>query len=309
MSDSNTLGGLVRHRRLESGYSLGQLASKVGKTAAEVRAWERGAELPEHGILERLAETLELDLSDIQARLVAAQEAAAKEAAEAEEVAKESAEAEEEPPAEKPATKKKPKGAAAEQGDTPEPASEEPADDDEIVKTGEPIVIDPDVPVEFPEEPAAAADDAPGFAVADPSTPPQLAAEPAGDESAPGLLEAPTEPVPVPVITDTAAAARAGRAAALLEEPPPPLPQVEAPPDADPGLLRYLEPVRILFDPHSRYLYWIRAGLTTVVMIVFAWILLNQLGNLLDAVGELLDTIEPAATNPDDLDALGAVTR
>ena len=82
MSDPNTLGSLVRRRRLESGYSLGQLASKVGKTAAEVRAWERDNELPEHGILERLAETLELDLDEIKARLES--ERAAVKAAEAE---------------------------------------------------------------------------------------------------------------------------------------------------------------------------------------------------------------------------------
>ena len=65
--------------------------------------------------------------------------------------------------------------------------------------------------------------------------------------------------------------------------------------------------VRLLFDPKSRYLYWIRAGLTVVEMLIFAVVLLDQLGKLLDAVGELLDTIEPSATNPDDLDALGPV--
>ena len=69
MSDPNTLGSLVRKRRLESGYSLGQLASKVGKTAAEVRAWERDVELPEHGIIDRLASTLEIDLAEIKKRL------------------------------------------------------------------------------------------------------------------------------------------------------------------------------------------------------------------------------------------------
>ena len=75
------------------------------------------------------------------------------------------------------------------------------------------------------------------------------------------------------------------------------------------GLLRYLEPLRILFDPHNRYLYWIRAGLTVVVMLIFAAIFFDQLGKLLDAVGELLDTIEPTATDPDDLDVLGSLSR
>ena len=75
--------------------------------------------------------------------------------------------------------------------------------------------------------------------------------------------------------------------------------------DEDAGLLRYLEPVRMLFDPHQRYLYWIRAGLTVIVLLILAAILFAQLGTLLDAISEVLDTIEPAATDPNDLNALG----
>jgi transcriptional regulator with XRE-family HTH domain len=283
MSDPNTLGSLVRRRRLESGYSLGQLASKVGKTAAEVRAWERGNELPEHGIIERLADTLEIDVADIRERLDVARSAEAE--AEAEAVDEDTA-----------------------------------ADDDEANADGAAaIFIDPDVPVEFPEEASDDLEEEPGFAIEDPFTPPEpeeeaeeqpepepLLAEPETPvEPEFDLLDAPTEPVPVPVITETATAARAERAVAVLEDKP----LLEPAPDADPGLLRYLEPLRILFDPDNRYLYWIRAGLTVIVLLIFAAILFRQLGSLLDAVGELLDTIEPAATNPDDLDALGLITR
>jgi transcriptional regulator with XRE-family HTH domain len=288
MSDPKTLGSVVRRRRLESGYSLGQLASKVGKTAAEVRAWERDAELPEHGILERLAETLELDVADIRAKVAAAQEEAA-EAAGTDVEEEESQEADGE------------EGSSVEEG-----------------SAAAALFTDSPPPVELPEEDAAQAemdeaetdseveteDDLPGFAVEDPFTPP---AESTGVEPDPSLLDAPTEAVPVPVITETAKSARAQRTAAVLEEPP--LPTVEPAPDADPGLLRYLEPLRILFDPHSRYLYWIRAGLTVVVMLILVVVLFRMLGGLLDAVGELLDTIEPAATDPDDLDALGGLLR
>ncbi len=281
MSDPNTLGSLVRKRRLESGYSLGQLASKVGKTAAEVRSWERNAELPEHGILERLASTLEIDLADIKKRLDEG-----KKALEAERQAAREA-------------------AAAEAEDR--------------------IASAPEEPVEFAEaEEGAPDEDLPGFPVDDPFTPPPpvddatpipssaekagVATEGAGTGDADiDLLDAPTEAVPVPVITETATAARAGRAAAVLEEPPPPpAPIAEASPDSDPGLLRYLEPLRILFDPHNRYLYWIRTGLTIVVMLILAVVLFDRLGELLDAFGELLDTIEPTAPNPDDLDVLGS---
>ncbi len=300
MSDPNSLGSLVRKRRLESGYSLGQLASKVGKTAAEVRAWERDAEMPEHGIIERLASTLEIDLGEIQKRLEEG-----KKALEAERKAAREAEAQAEAEA-----------AAAEEPESDEPDSDEPDSDEPVSDEATPI---PDAAAEPAEDEQ---DDLPGFAVDDPFTPPApiaetpiVESEATDDDSTPipppaepdlDLLDAPTEPVPVPVITETATSARAGRAAAVLEEPPPPpMPAAQVSPDADPGLLRYLEPLRILFDPHNRYLYWIRAGLTVVVMLIFAVIFFAQLGNLLDALSELLDTIEPTPIEPDGLDALG----
>jgi transcriptional regulator with XRE-family HTH domain len=278
MSDPNTLGSLVRKRRLESGYSLGQLASKVGKTAAEVRAWERDVELPEHGIIDRLASTLEIDLAEIKKRLDEGKKAldAERKAAQQAAAVEDDENRESEP-------------AVIFPEQTPPPA-EAPAE-----------TVSEKVVGEEPEE------DLPGFVVADPFTPPpplQDDAVASEDEPDLGLLDAPTEAVPVPVITGTAAAARASRAAAVLEEPAPAIPRNTLA-DEDAGLLRYLEPVRVLFDPHQRYLYWIRAGLTVIVLLILAVILFAQLGNLLDAISELLDTIEPAATDPNDLNALG----
>ena len=49
--------------------------------------------------------------------------------------------------------------------------------------------------------------------------------------------------------------------------------------------------------------------MTVIIMLVLVVFLFRMLGSLLDAVGELLDTIEPAATDPDDLDALGSIGR
>lgn len=277
MSDPNTLGSLVRQRRLESGYSLGQLAAKVGKTAAEVRAWERDNELPEHGIIERLASTLEIDLGEIKRRLEAGKKAleaereAAKAAAEEEAAAASTAEGEDQPEAEP-----------------------------EIVT----------VESEAPEE----EEDIPAFVVSDPFTPPPAEDETRapvtgriGEEHDLDLLDAPTEAVPVPIITETATAARASRAALVLDEPPPAPSAYGSTSNDEAGLLRYLEPLRILFDPHNRYLYWIRAGLTVIVLVVLAAILMAQLGNLLDAIAELIDTIEPAARNPDQLEPIGMI--
>ncbi len=318
MSDPNTLGRLVRRRRLESGYSLGQLASKVGKTAAEVRAWERDAELPEHGILERLSETLEIDLGEIQARLDTA--ATAKDAAKVADGGEAEPVKETGPARKSKAKKPKPKEPEAKEPEAKEPEADVSSADEPAAQA--PVAKEPEAEEEAAVAVAASVSDAaeeigedfdaaPGFVVDDPFTPPGPLDHPddgGGSEPDFDLLEAPTEPVPVPVITETATAARAERAVAVLEEPAP-MPVVESAPDADPGLLRYLEPVRLLFDPDSRYLYWIRAGMTVVAMLIFAVIMLDQLGKLLDAVGELLDTIEPAATSPDDLDALGPIGR
>jgi transcriptional regulator with XRE-family HTH domain len=262
MTEEDTIGRLVRRRRLESGYSLGQLAAKVGMTAAEVRAWERDVELPEHGILERLAETLELDLTDIEARVSAARAAAA-----AEPVA-------EPEPEEVDAMAEPPSGAESVEPESPPIFSSEPEDFDDG-----------------------------GFAVEDPFTPPAPPDDGAGEDFDFDLLDAPTEAVPVPAMAAAAAAAR-GTA------PPParPMPVVEPAPDSDAGLLRYLEPLRLLFDPHSRYLYWIRAGLTVVVLVIIGLVLLNKVGDLLDALSELIDTVKPAASTSDPLDALGRLS-
>ncbi len=289
MSDPNTLGSLVRKRRLESGYSLGQLASKVGKTAAEVRAWERDSELPEHGIIERLASTLEIDLDEIKKRLDAG-----KKAFEAERNAAQHAAAEENADPEQPEKVAEPIPAPVVQVEGIPANSERDEDDDEEDKAEE---------------------DLPGFVVDDPFTPPPAPPveelPPESDDLPSGwvdsdLLDAPTEAVPVPMITGTATAARASRAAAFLEEPPPPPSVAFAPSEEDQGLLRYLEPLRALFDPHQRYLYWIRAGLTIVAMLVLLVILLTELGKLLDAIGELIDTIKPA-TNTDQLNPIGLI--
>ena len=61
MNEPASLGAIVRERRLALGYSLGQLATKVGRTAASIRAWERGDTLPTVDEAEALAGALDLD--------------------------------------------------------------------------------------------------------------------------------------------------------------------------------------------------------------------------------------------------------
>ena len=66
MDESVTLGRLIRESRLERGLSLGQLASKVGRSSSSVRRWERDEVPPAIGILPDLAAALELDEEELQ---------------------------------------------------------------------------------------------------------------------------------------------------------------------------------------------------------------------------------------------------
>jgi transcriptional regulator with XRE-family HTH domain len=66
MDDSANLGRLIRESRLERGLSLGQLASKVGRSSSSVRRWERDEVAPAIGILPDLAEALDLDEAELQ---------------------------------------------------------------------------------------------------------------------------------------------------------------------------------------------------------------------------------------------------
>lgn len=60
----------------------------------------------------------------------------------------------------------------------------------------------------------------------------------------------------------------------------------------EPAIPRYRNPLRELFDPKKRWLYYLRAGLTIIVLLVLLRILAWAGGELLDALGLFLDTIE-----------------
>jgi hypothetical protein len=61
-------------------------------------------------------------------------------------------------------------------------------------------------------------------------------------------------------------------------------------------------PLRYLYDPDKPWLYWIRAGLTVVVLLILANILFDSVGELFDKIGEVFDSIEPAdgVVEPED---------
>jgi transcriptional regulator with XRE-family HTH domain len=64
---AEVFGSLVREKRLSLGLSLGQLASQVSRTAATVRAWERGERVPDAATIRKLAAVLGADSAELQA--------------------------------------------------------------------------------------------------------------------------------------------------------------------------------------------------------------------------------------------------
>ena len=52
-------------------------------------------------------------------------------------------------------------------------------------------------------------------------------------------------------------------------------------------------PLRYLYDPEKPWLYWVRAGLTVVVLLILLNILFDSVGELFDKLGEVIDSIEP----------------
>ncbi len=248
MIDEATLGDLVRERRLAAGYSLGQLASKVGKTAAVVREWERGETYPETDLVQRLAETLEIDLGEIAALVPP--------------------EPEPEPDiVESPA--KAPIGASIAAAEaTTERAVVRGVSTDEVPQMDESADL-----MDF-------------WAAID------VEVEESGVAEMPiDLTDAPTEAIFPPA------------GAAFFPEPRPESPAVVVPVPVTPVAQGpwdvWLAPLRAVFDPHRRWLYWIRAALTIAVFLVLFLVLAWAVKELFGAISEFLDSIEPADTADD----------
>ena len=67
MTDATAIGRTIREARLAQGLSLSQLASAVGRSSSSVRRWERGEVPPAIGIIDELAEVLDLDPDELRA--------------------------------------------------------------------------------------------------------------------------------------------------------------------------------------------------------------------------------------------------
>ena len=261
MSDDRDFGTIINERRLELGYSLGQLANRIGVTAAQVRAWERGAETPDDATVGRIAGELDLPGAELRSSIRTA--AAAKVA---------------------PARPERPEEATAavmavfsDAGDTVSAVDPTEAGSDRA--PDEPAAIDapgeekPSPPGELHEgsdlvdEPTEAVD--------------VVAASPPPGEAFPV--------VPVPSAPAGVAVAAPPHAASAREPVAPTTP----PEMQEPGLLAgWNRTLRTLFDPERRYLFWLRTALTVLILLVFLRVLAWAVPAFFDTLGDILDTIE-----------------
>ena len=240
---SQTLGELIRERRLGRGLSLGQLASEVATSANQVRRWERGEEIPGDDEQSVLGEFLDIDATDLALLATVA---------------------------------------------------------------APPIDEDPEPP-ESPTELVSAAAGVSLMSVSQPKTKvrveelerPQEPVEPEGppapSEPAQVLVDAPASETPLgPVVISSPAVP------AVDPDAPHPVP-LRYPESAPPGVAVEISeaapnpwnPLRYLYDPDKPWLYWVRAGLTVIVLLILLNILFDSVGELFDKLGEVIDSIGP----------------
>ena len=311
VSDPNTLGELIRERRLAAGLSLGQLATNVGRTAATVRAWERDQHFPAADVIDRLAMALDIGADEIEALMqrdppsltvvsdepeddatpsestsVSGEASVETDEGEGDDETAEAGDLESAPAAaaevegsfaaataDELGILPKIEAPAAEQAETAadgESALDADAVEEEATDSGGDEVGELPIGVTAPAEP-------------EPEDESDVDAD-VGIEDVPPLVDEPTEAIGPPIAaTEPAAAASTSVAvrADLLQEP-------SVPP--------ILAPLRSIFDPNRKWLYWIRGALTVVAMVALFFVLAWAAGELFDGLGEVLDTID--STDP-----------
>lgn len=276
MEEPASFGATVRDRRLALGYSLGQLATKVRKTAASIRAWERGANEPDAEELAALAEALDLDsavLSDLLA--AAAQPEPPQPVVAPPRVAsREVVEPGESVPAKAAAGPRSESDSAAEV--RPEPAAA--TDPDPVVVTTDDIIDDASVLA------AAAA-----------------AAATAVDKPAP-IHEAMTEAVPVIPTGSVAVAASTAQPDVGVEGV---RPRPFSFGEGENPILQTWDAMfdwyGRVFDPEREWIYRVRVVLLIIGLFVMLRVLGWALGHLWDALGEVLDSISFSPSETPDV--------
>jgi transcriptional regulator with XRE-family HTH domain len=285
MPGSRDFGKIINERRLALGYSLGQLANRMGTTATKVRSWERGDATPDRATIDQLAEELNMSVGVLRATLPAAEPALddggeERTAAVAGPVFSDAADT-----------------AASEVEDQDEDHGrpEELSEEAERASTEEDVSGDPE-----PTALVVATDSADVEAASSDS---DLDDDDAPEEEV-NLIDLPTEAVPVvpsmPPFEPSGgglvpAAAAVATVPARVRIDPNELPIAEPS-----GLFAPVERLMVkVFDPEKTYLFWIRIALIAVIFFVFLRVLAWAVPEFFDTLRDILDTIESTPTEPD----------
>lgn len=281
-----SLGGIVRDRRLALGYSLGQLATKLSKTASSIRAWEKGEAYPNEHEIDLLADVLDLDTETLTALLPDSEVWAAdpvqpvdvndpwtEDGSEPED----SSEAEDD----------------GDDADNPEASAESTASED-----ADGGAADDPVDADGGGDPADAADDELVDAVQASGDGAASGDDPGSGGGGSSVHEALTEAVPV--VPSTAVA---------VADPTPGSPLATASTQpfggaANPVLAAWdqvLDWYRRVFDPRHKWIYRVRYVLLVIAFFIMLRVLAWAGSNLLDAVGEVLDSFSFSPSETPDV--------
>lgn len=277
MAESEDLGKIINERRLALGYSLGQLANRVGATATQVREWEKSGGTPDADTIPKLGSVLGVD----PIRL-----AAAKPGNKVSPPAR--------PPQPKPEVvdQRNPSAAgavtaAAGTAPTGRPPADEPTS---MIGASSP-------PPAGAPSPTAPATPAPVFSDASAT----------GDvDAGPRIEDMPTEAVdvvpasaPEPPASSPSMAPVPSSVATATRRPTTSWPDATPDTTRRDGIFGPLNQfVATVLDPNRRYLFWLRVGLTIIVLLIFAMILSNVVPSFFDALKDILDTIESTTEDP-----------
>jgi len=257
-----SFGATVRDRRLALGYSLGQLATKVHKTAASIRAWERGANHPDGDELTVLAKALDLDPTVLTELLAA-------------EAVQDEIDVEQVPGS--------------------DPWSESPAQPvEEEVRPGYGAVTD-----DQKEKLLSAAKLEEGFVDDSPEAPESPGAPAALDEPAP-IHEAMTEAVPVVPAGSVAVAASQSQPESERQSPRTFAFGEGANPILQTWEIA-VEWYRHIFDPNRKWIYRVRVVLLIIALYIMLRVLGWAMSHLWDAIQEVLDSISFSPTETPDV--------
>lgn len=250
----------ITDRRRELELTLGDVASNIGVSPITVSNWSNGESIPKKENLVALASVLEFPAEEL------AEMAGVKLAPDPEPVADAASETLE----------------AAE-----EEVVDEVADEDTVTDSEEAVVGIPTIGEPAAQEPAAeeANEESVAGVVTD-----QVEAAQATEEEKTGVIDEAPEP------PETDAAVETTPPPEKLEEPPP---VPESGPDVIPRVAvsgpppTQLSPLTYVQDPQQLLRYRIRWGITTVALIIMAFVLVWALGELFTALSDVKESVTP----------------